>query len=58
MDYGFLGINSVPSEMGLWGTPAIISICITVTWCPGHVSFSWGRWQSDVKGWLPGRDGA
>ena len=50
MDYGFMVVNSAPSEMGLWCTPAIISICITVAWCLGHVSFGWGRGQSDLKG--------
>lgn len=32
MDYGFLGINSVPSEMGLW---ALLPSSASVSLLPG-----------------------
>ena len=42
-----------PPEIGVCGTPHIVSICVTVTWCSRHLGFGWegGRVAFEGSSW-------
>lgn len=43
----------LPPEIGLCGIPDIVSICVTATWCSGHLGFRWegGRVAFEGASW-------